>query len=287
MLILRFRGGLGNQMFQYAFYRSAQQRGVEIQADITAYDYDEKRQFVLKDFPYTNLNYISKEKFNQIFEKYCNRRLEQKVINKLFPKTDQYFKESDESKYDESIFLLSNKIIDGYFQNENYFANIRDIILQELRFPEVKDMKFRELCEQIKQDVTSVSIHIRRGDYLELESLYGGICTSEYYQNAIKYMKDTVGVTNYYVLSDDIEWTRQHIKMEHAIYIDKAEYNQYEDWYDMYLMSICHHNIIANSSFSWWGAWLNEHMDKIVVKPRKWNNKSSMIGLCCSGWIEI
>jgi hypothetical protein len=100
-------------------------------------------------------------------------------------------------------------------------------------------------------------------------------------------MNDTIGEMHYYVSSDDIEWTKANIPIKNATYIESKNYEYYEDWYDMYLMSICHHNIIANSSFSWWGAWLNNHVDKIVIRPKKWNNRSEMIGLCSDGWIMI
>ncbi len=286
-MILRFRGGLGNQMFQYAFYRAAQQRGMDIQADITAYEFDKKRKFVLGDFPNVELDYIDREEFNQLFASYCNRGIIQKVINKVLPKTSIYFKELDDSPYDERNFGLKNKIVDGYFQNEQYFVFIRQLLLYELSFPKVKDHAFLSLCEKIKKDSRSVSIHIRRGDYLQLESFYGGICTENYYQNAVQYIEKTRGAANYYVLSDDIEWTKNHIKVEQAVYICSADYTQYEDWYDMYLMSLCHDNIIANSSFSWWGAWLNQHTDKMVIRPQQWNQNSKMEGLCCQGWILL
>jgi hypothetical protein len=274
-------------MFQYAFYRSAQKRGLEIVADTTAFESDGKREFALNKFPNTKLELISREKFNKVFSDYCNRNIAIKLINKFFPKTNMYFKEQNEDIYDENVFRLKNKIIDGYFQNEKYFLKIRNQILNELEFPPIKDKKFADVCNQVKNDAQSVSIHIRRGDYLELENLYGGICTIEYYKKAIRYMTDSIGEMHYYVLSDDIEWVKANIPIKNATYMESNDYNYYEDWYDMYLMSICHHNIIANSSFSWWGAWLNRHDDKIVVRPKNWNSNSAMEGLCPKGWIKI
>jgi hypothetical protein len=274
-------------MFQYALYRSIQVHGINIKADTTAYEYDDKRKFLLDIFPNIELEMMENDEFDNLFSKYQNRNKVIKVINKLIPQTDIYFKEKNEGIFDEKIIGLNNKILDGYFQNEKYFLNIRNEILNELEFPSIKDIKFADICNQVKNDSQSVSIHIRRGDYLELEPLYGGICTIEYYKNAIQYMNDTIGEMHYYVSSDDIEWTKANIPIKNATYIESKNYEYYEDWYDMYLMSICHHNIIANSSFSWWGAWLNNHVDKIVIRPKKWNNRSEMIGLCSDGWIMI
>jgi hypothetical protein len=286
-MILRFRGGLGNQMFQYALYRSIQGQGINIKADTTAYEYDDKRKFILDTFPNIKLEMMGKDEFDNLFSKYQNRNKVVKVINKIIPQTDIYFKEKQEGIFDKKIFGLNNKILDGYFQNEKYFSDIRTELLSELVFPNMQNKKFADICNKVKNDAQSVSIHIRRGDYLELENLYGGICTIEYYKKAMQYMTDSIGEMCYYVLSDDIEWTKANIPIKNATYIESKNYECYEDWYDMYLMSICHHNIIANSSFSWWGAWLNRHNDKTVIRPVKWNNNSNMEGMCPNGWVKI
>ena len=100
-------------------------------------------------------------------------------------------------------------------------------------------------------------------------------------------MKEKVNNCRFYFFSDDIEEIKEHYKMDNAVYVEKAMFDGYEDWYDMYLMSICKHNIIANSTFSWWGAWLNRHEDKIVIAPEKWINSCDYQDIYPKGWMQM
>lgn len=287
MLIMRFRGGLGNQMFQYALYRSLITSGKTVKADISPFVYDKKREFVLDKFPNVKMDLLSKSEFDEVYKKYRKRSFVVKCLNKLLPPTDFYYIEKFEGMFHKSIFHKDNKIIDGYFQNEKYFIQNKAMIREELSFPKVSSKVLARISEDLEKENNSVSIHIRRGDYLELDDLYGGICTLDYYQKAIEYIEKKIETPKYYIVSDDIDWVKENLKIENATYINREIFDYYEDWYDMYIMRRCHHNIIANSSFSWWGAWLNEHEDKIVIRPEKWNRKSKMKGLSGESWIEI
>ena len=123
------------------------------------------------------------------------------------------------------------------------------------------------------KDKKLVSLHIRRGDYLnpEVQAIYGGICTDEYYEAAVKYMKEGHPGCRFYVFSNDPEWVKENLKIENMTVVEGSD--EEHGYRDMYLMSLCKHNILANSSFSWWGAWLNKNTEKEVIGPTIWIHK--------------
>ena len=127
-------------------------------------------------------------------------------------------------------------------------------------------------------------MHIRRGDYLELPQV--NICTRDYYMQAMQKMKALRKETKFIVFSDDKEWIENNFDMQDMVICTANLFDKYEDWYDMYLMSCCNGNIIANSSFSWWGAWLNQNKDKIVIAPSVWNTKRNTPDVWCEDWIK-
>ncbi len=175
----------------------------------------------------------------------------------------------------------------GTWQSEKYFYSVSDVIRQSFSFREdLLNKQTKQLFKDICQITNPVSIHIRRNDYLSAQyvSGFGGICTEEYYCHAVKMMNAHVKDPFYLVFSDDIKWCREHIQLSDAIYVD---WNTGADsWQDMFMMSKCKHNIIANSSFSWWGAWLNSNPEKIVIAPRTWWNglKDDVVP---DSWIRI
>lgn len=133
----------------------------------------------------------------------------------------------------------------------------------------------------------SVSVHIRRGDYLAPENnlVYGNICTLEYYHKAILYIREHIEGATFFLFTNDTDWVHENLYEEGMVIVDC---NQGTDAiYDMYLMSQCDANIVANSSFSWWGAWLNQKNDKIVLAPHKWRNRHDVRDMICEDWIKI
>ena len=142
------------------------------------------------------------------------------------------------------------------------------------------------MLDIIKSKQSPISIHVRRDDYLSSKyvSGFGGICTIEYYNKAVERIKEEVIDPVFYIFSDDINWCRENLKLEQGVFIDWNTGK--ESWQDMFLMSQCKHNIIANSSFSWWGAWLNSNSEKIVIAPRIWWNglKDDVVP---DSWIRI
>ena len=161
-----------------------------------------------------------------------------------------------------------NVYYDGYWQNEKNFLSIRDKVIKAFTFPEFRDEKNKALSDKLKS-VKTASCHIRRGDYLK-DPIYG-VCNSDYYTRAITELNQSVNPDMYCIFSDDIGWCKENSKFligdKEVVFVDWNKGQ--ESFYDMQLMSLCHYNIIANSSFSWWGAWLNNNDDKVVVAPER------------------
>jgi hypothetical protein len=175
--------------------------------------------------------------------------------------------------YDPSIETLPNKsYIDGYWQSEKYFKRIEPTVRKEFTLITSPSTKNQKIIDKIKS-CESVSLHIRRGDYVtdpKTNTLYG-TCPPEYYEKAIQLMKDKVKHPVYFVFSDDPEWIRSNMVTGYPQHV--VDINGPDDAHeDLRLMSCCKHHIIANSSFSWWGAWLSNNPKKVVVAPKKWFN---------------
>lgn len=266
--VMLYKYGLGNQMFQYALQKSLQAQGSHVKAFTGFYDRCKNIiPFNLIDvFPRISLEYAD---FGEVIQK-------------------QVFTEQEDasSTFLPEIFRLpDNTLIDGFFQTERYFSDIREPLLKDFNFC-VKEKKLEEIGRQIQNcSVPVVSIHVRRQDYL-YSYPHRGVCTEKYYQNAVTTICRELGTRNlcFLVFSDDPQFCKRTYP-DFKI-IDRSMFEKYEDWYDMYLMSCCHHHIIANSSFSWWGAWLNRSSDKIVVAPDRWLNTSETPDVWCGDWIR-
>ena len=165
-----------------------------------------------------------------------------------------------------------NELFMGTWQSQQYFAGAEDDVRAAFTFKEdLMNEPSRQLRHAI-EDCNAVSLHVRRDDYLSTTYAqgFGGICTTKYYRKAIAYIKENTEQPKLFVFSDDINWCRENLDLADATFVDCNHGD--ESWQDMYLMSCCKHNIIANSTFSWWGAWLNAHPEKIVVAPDRWWN---------------
>jgi len=178
--------------------------------------------------------------------------------------------------------------LSGYWQSEKYFESVSEVIRADFVFRHALEGKNLALAQQMK-GCNAVSLHVRRGDYVsdvKTNSTHG-VCSLDYYRDAVKHMMEHVSLPHFFIFSDDIAWCREHLGLkDHCSYID---HNTGHDSYrDMQLMSLCHHHIIANSSFSWWGAWLNPSGDKIVIAPKQWFvsgfNSSDLIP---SAWLRL
>ena len=295
MIIVEFKGGLGNQMFQYAFYEKLNQMGKNVKGDIVsfyhsvmndssgAYRNVTMRKFELELFP----NICIEQAEAGIREKY--ERKARNIINRIVGKLIYYRRKVYRERnlnFDSNVYKLKDGYLSGYWQSPKYFADIRQVLLEKFTFPELEGDINKEYLKKIRES-NSVSIHVRRGDYLTQENkrLFGDICTLEYYGKAIQYFEHKYQDVVFFVFSNDIEWAKENLKMRRAIIV---EGNEKENAYkDMYLMTQCKHNIIANSSFSWWGAWLNQNPNQEVIAPSKWINIEDVKDIWCENWMKM
>jgi hypothetical protein len=272
-------GQLGNQMFQYALGRRLQLAGRNVRYYTGYYRQHPHHYFGLSRFPVL----IPAASDNQVLAMRDDRhRLIDRIRRKIFGRHPHVVSEIDHRSYAfmEDVFLTKHAFIDGYWQSEKYFKDIQDVIRKDFTFPVSGDIRNQELAKEMG-DCTSVSVHVRRGDYL------GGfpVMDHSYYGPAMSYFREKYGPVRFYVFSNDMDWCRTNIQGRDVRYVD---WNVGEDsLFDMWLMTQCKHNIIANSSFSWWGAWLNRHENKEVIAPKVWLYHADTPDICCDQWIRM
>ena len=285
-VVMEYAGGMGNQLFQFALAKLLEYRGCAVMTDITHYSYINMRRFELdRIFRNCYFKYASNEMREYFVMKDRVSKMENLGKRYVYIEPDVYH--CEQYSVSEEWGRIKRGIVQGYFQTYLFADEIRDILLECLEFPKTNDKRLHLLAEEMR-GCNSVSIHIRRGDYLtESERRKEGICDMEYYSNAIQMIMESVKDAHFYFFSDDVSWCMENIRIGGAVYLNSKLFEHHEDWYDMYLMSQCKHNIIANSSFSWWGAWFNQNQDKIVIAPRKWDNYCEMLNICPSDWKRI
>lgn len=283
-------GGLGNQMFQYALYRTLLAKGEYAYMDISDYKqepihngYELPRVFNVKE------RIASSVDIKRLRKHIKNMRIYERVVRKvklLLSIMPTHVTEKEFFRFNPRILNLKRShYLDGYWQTEKYFKEIEQIIRQEFHFKQTPNSKEQKLLDKIAAE-KSISIHVRRGDYVN-HPLHGNVCTLDYYRQAIEIIRSKVHGPVFYIFSDDIEWCKKHFDFIDAIFIDS---NTKKDGYkDLQLIASCKHNIIANSSFSWWGGWLNENPNKIVIAPNKWLNRGDLdySGAVPDRWIKI
>lgn len=281
MIIIRLSGGLGNQLFQYAMARSvADFHRVDLKLDTTAYMRNlAPRAFRLDNFciraeVVEGLGIASLKQPRSL----VGRGLKKAKLagNKTL------YMEKARGLYDESVFNSPNRYFDGYWQNEKYFLGNRGSIKKDLRLRLSLQPAAQKYAEKISCS-NAVAIHVRRGDYLNNPAI--GVLDSDYYQKAAKYVHEKTTRPQFFVFSDDIDWCRHNINcIGDLTYVDDTT----SEVDDFALMKLCNHNIIANSSFSWWAGWLNNNEDKIIVAPKVWVAKDpGGYNICPSGWITL
>jgi hypothetical protein len=283
--IVRLNGGLGNQMFQYAFaYALSDKFDFEILFDMSWFEEVKKypnvtaRSFELNLFN-TECQPAEKNELSKIIP--TERRSKfQKNLWKIF-KIKKYqpigntFIQKIAFKFHKELFQKSDYLYyDGYFQNEKYFKHLRNEILSHFTLNIELNNKNKNMLDKIKK-TNSIAIHVRRGDYVTLECAknFHGTCSLEYYQKAMTYITKKVANPHFFLFSDDIDWVIQNLKINYPFTV--INFNQEKNIFDLELMKHCKHNIIANSSFSWWAAWLNKNPDKIIIAPKQWINKNT------------
>lgn len=257
IISFQMMGGIGNILFSFA----------------TAYSLSKKYNLNLRIF-YNHIGYLHTDpKFysNNIFKNF------EEILNinefSIYNYMDFPYKEVNVNK-------TNNIFLNGYFQSEKYFSNynseLYSIILNNGNFD--KNLKNKYFINNGKENV---SVHIRRGNYLQLSN-YHEVLDINYYNEALNKFNDC----NIFVFSDDIEYCKNHFNNRNFNFIENSS-----DIEDLYLMSLCDHNIIANSTFSWWGAWLNQNQNKKIIAPKKWfgidNSNIDTKDLIPNTWIKL
>lgn len=287
MKLVTLSGGLGNQMFQYAFYLSLKMH------DEKVYLYKNK---ILNNADH---NGYELERLFHVEKVYDGKRMTNLLLKKgignimkhiLFPVKVRERIIHDYSAYGDWLNRTPwyGVHLVGYWQSECYFERVSDVVRNSFSFDKQLLNERTKSCFESMCSVNAISLHVRRGDYLLAENVgsLGNICDKRYYQIAMDVINEKVENPVFYVFSDDIKWTIENIPLpENAVFVD---WNRRQDsWQDMFLMSSCKHNIIANSSFSWWGAWLNNNENKSVIAPALWIRNTPAPNVAPSSWIRI
>lgn len=277
MIKLILSGGLGNQMFQYAAAKALSLRlGCNMSVDLHMFHKNSKatlRDYELDvfglDLPVTS---SIKNKLCTKTSKYLTRYF----IGKELLRQLRVFKDSDSQCYSENFSLLdADTVLFGYFQNEKYFQNYSNQIRSDFSFKRKLD-RDNTLVKNNIENSNSVSLHIRRGDYLNTNSNLE-ILDMAYYQEAVNLVKKQIENPVFFIFSDDMDWVKKHLDEANlnCVYVD---FNRGKSSYiDLQLISCCKHNVMANSTFSWWGAWLNNNPQKLVIAPPVWYKNQSKI----------
>jgi hypothetical protein len=279
MIITRLIGGLRNQLFQYAVGRHlAEIHQTVLRIDISGFETYKLHKYSLWSFNIQE-DFASPEEVESLTvrKQVGKEGMLAKLLGKKSKLAKTHIREKKLYTFDPKILKLSDGVyLDGYWQNEKYFANIAGIIRREatVKFPQTG--KDKELANMIASS-ESVSLHIRRRDYVSdpKTNQVHGICDLDYYSRCVAHITQTVNNSCFFVFSDDPEWVQANLRLSYpTTFVDHNDADK--NYEDLRLMSQCRHNIIANSSFSWWGAWLNPNEDKLVLAPKRWLAKNGV-----------
>ncbi len=299
VIIVRLLGGLGNQLFQYAFGRQlAVVHNKVLKLDLNFYQLPQSkwavRTYDLNHFKIQFQPATAQELAP--FQKYLKQNFFSKILRRLNFLGQQswrpyYFEPLGKNfTFNPRLFtarLPSIVYFDGYWQSEKYFINIEDIIRNEFEFIESPDAHNQALLEEI-ESCNSVAVHIRHGDNATKIAAHHGVLPIGYYNSAIKQILDQVPDPNFYVFSDDPVWAKENLKTDSPV--NFVEHNgEARHHEDLRLMSRCKHHIIGNSTFSWWGAWLGKKPGQLVYAPKRYHMQSNidMADYYPKSWIQL
>lgn len=289
MDVVVFFNGLGNQMSQYAFY--LQKKNI-----------NKSTYFIPFCKDHNGLE------LDRVFGINCKETIVQKILYLLFRilLTDKVkiisnpiqrllillnckiVKENFNYNFNKDLMIPSKGITFYYggWHSENYFMDAKDAILNEFEFTPPNDPENKSHIKNIKA-TNSIAIHIRRGDFMNADNinLFGDVCTKEYFEKAVGLMESKVGNPQFFVFSNDLTWVEENLAINNVSYVGCNSGK--DSWKDMYLMSLCKHTIISNSTFSWWGAWLNKNTNKIVISPSRFLKEDKLTDIYPDLWIKI
>lgn len=290
MKIVKILGGLGNQMFQYALYIALKEHFPHetVMIDTSCFNgYPLHNGYELDNVFLLDSDIATWKDIVKVAYPYPNYRCWQ-VGKYILPKRKTMCMESKDFALDRSVLSQNgDRYFDGYWQHEEYFAFVREKVLKTFSFPQEVSEQNRDIVK-IALAENSVSVYVRRRDYVN-HPFFKGLCGIDYYKRAIAYCQERVEPSLYCIFSNDIAWCSKELSScvpsDKVVYID---WNTGRDSYvDMQIMSLCKHNVIANSSFSWWGAWLNRNPRKVVVAPKRWMNIKMAKDPIPNEWIRI
>lgn len=288
MIITRLIGGLGNQLFQYAIGRHlAIRNNTELKLDLSAFQTYDRRKYLLSHFQIVECIATPSEL------RWINQALS--VVDyfrypiRSFSGSPRILKERAFEFQADVLSANGDLLLDGYWQSPDYFTDIETIIRQEFRLNMPIDGLNREMAQRISS-ANAISVHIRRGDYVSMPdaAAFHGVCSLTYYHTALQMMADTIPNPVFFVFSDEPEWVRENLKTKCEMhYVNHNSTDEPQE--DLRLMTLCQHHIVANSSFSWWGAWLNLNPEKQVIAPDPWfaNQSVNTSTLLPNGWKRI
>ena len=292
MIVVKLIGGLGNQLFQYALGRHlAEKHQTPVKLDISAFNSQQLRSYALTAFN-IHAPLASDDEINNILgaPPGIGKRFTAKLLKRdLTDYWPTYVKEKKFSFNPEILKLPNDIYLDGYWQSEKYFEDISSILRKEFTLNAEQSAENEKTQSHILSS-ESVSVHARRCDFVSDESVnrIHGICDLNYYVKAFDYIKGIVQNPRFFIFSDDIPWCRSNLDFEHQLtFVDHNGADNSHD--DLQLMKQCKHHIIANSSFSWWSAWLNSNPDKLVIAPQRWVNSDyyDTKDLIPDNWIKL
>ena len=289
MVIVSISGGLGNQMFQYAFSYSISQKTHKVtKLDINNFQTSNLRKYELELFNIST-HLISKAEAETL--KFKNESVLGKILRQCKitkrPLSDMYYKEPH-FNFDKNVYLLEEDVyFKGYWQSEKYFHEYKENLIKQFTLKNELHLESQQYQKMIKKK-ESISLHIRHGDYVTNKHTNNvhGICSLDYYKNSVSTIEKKIKNAHFFIFSDDLNWAKENLNfIKNITFIELSK--NIPDHEEMYLMSQCKHNIIANSSFSWWGAWLNPNDKKMVIAPKKWFNDTSIntSDLIPEGWL--
>lgn len=307
MNIIRMSGGLGNQMFQYALCLKLKSMGKEVKFDdINEYRGEKARPIMLAVFgiEYPRATWDEINAFTD-----GSMDIIKRIRRKIFGRRAIEYEE--QGFYDPKVLSFESMYLRGNFQSEKYFEDIKDEVRELYRFPRLEDMhlpdklyRATKTCLDKIESGESVGLHMYRSDSREEWEQYEGICTEKYYEGAVRYMQDKLPDARFYIFSNEPKWVRgwvsmliqsqlkegmspQEVRAIKEKFVMVEANTEYTGYLDMLLMSKCRHNIISNSSFSWWSAWINDNPDKIIIAPDRWSREKEGNEIFTSNMILI
>lgn len=292
MIITQLTGGLGNQMFQYAFGRTlAERHNTELKLDLTFYS-DKKRNSAYNairgyDLPIFNIREsIASEAEIWHFAKRVRIDIGDRILNRLLGVKKGHIREPHFHFSEWANSSPDNSYLSGYWQSEKYFSSSVETLRSEFSFREPFAPAALSVADKIGGS-ESVCVHVRRGDFVT--NPFNGLCGRDYYENGAKIIQDKYPDVKFFVFSDDLGWCKQNLNFSAETTFVDGDFGPLKFREDLWLMSNCKHFVIANSSFAWWAVWLNGRNDNLVIAPKAWFQDRSFdtADLVPSRWIRL